>query len=75
MLTLGFPLYEVRMGDGAASPGSDGAGADPRLATLAAALAARLGAVCRDWDAGEFQAVVERIARTKLRWADRGYGE
>ncbi len=42
---------------------------------LAVSLATRLRAVCADWDAGEFDALVERIARTKLRWTDRGYGE
>jgi hypothetical protein len=55
--------------------GSDGAAADARLATLAASLAARLRGVCADWEAGEFDNLVERIARTKLRWVDRGFGE
>lgn len=63
------------MDDGvAATPGSDGAGADPRVPALAASLTLRLRGVCRDWEAAEFEAVVERIARAKLRWADRGYG-
>ncbi|GJG87318.1 hypothetical protein tb265_24990 [Gemmatimonadetes bacterium T265] len=35
--------------------------------------AARLGAVCRHWEAADFDALVDRIARTKLRWADLGY--
>ena len=48
---------------------------DARLAPIAASVAARLGAVCREWDVAEFQALVERIARTKLRWADRGDGD
>ncbi len=57
------------------STGGDGASAaDARLPALTASLAARLRAVCRDWDAAEFDALVERIARTKLRWADRGDG-
>jgi hypothetical protein len=70
---------EIYMADGSASPGvasgPDGAAADARLSALAASLATRLRAACADWDAGEFDALVERIARTKLRWADRGYGE
>ena len=48
-----------------------GDGRDPRLAALAASLSARLGPVCRDWDPAEFRALVERIARTQLRWAER----
>ena len=64
------------MADGvAAVSGSDGVGADRRLPVLAASLTARLQGVCRDWEAAEFAAVVERIARTKLRWADLGYGD
>ena len=59
---------------GAAS-GPDGAAADVRLSALAASLATRLRGVCAGWDAGEFDALVERIARTKLRWADRGLVE
>ena len=50
-------------------------GGDARLAPLTAALAARLGSVCRGWDAAEFTALVDRIARTRLRWEDRGYAE
>ena len=59
---------------GAAS-GPDGAAADVRLSALAASLATRLRGVSAGWDAGEFDAVVQQIARTQLRWADRGYGE
>ncbi len=69
---------ELCMADGSAMPaaasGPDGAAADARLSALAASLATRLRAVCADWDAGEFDALVQRIARTKLRWADRGDG-
>ena len=69
---------EICMADGSASPGvasgPDGAAADARLSALAASLTARLRGVCADWDAGEFDALVQRIARTKLRWADRGDG-
>ena len=72
-------MREICMADGNATPGAapgpDGAPADARLAALAASLATRLRAVCADWDAGEFDALVQRIARTKLHWADRGYGE
>ncbi len=70
---------EICMADGGAMPngasGPDGAAADTRLSALAASLAPRLRAVCADWDAGEFDVLVERIARTKLRWGDRGLGE
>lgn len=48
---------------------------DARLAPVAAALARRLRAACPDWDAAEFAALVEQMARTKLRWLDQGYGE
>ncbi len=58
-------------------PGASASGpaADARLDALTASLAARLGAACQGWDAAEFQALVARIARTQLRWADRGDGE
>ncbi len=67
------------MADGSSTPsaaaGPDAAITDVRLSVLAASLATRLRAVCADWEAREFDALVERIARTKLRWTDRGYGE
>jgi hypothetical protein len=79
MLLLLTTARELCMTDGNASTGmasgSDGAAADARLSTLAASLATRLRAVCADWEAREFDALVERIARTKLRWTDRGYAE
>ena len=54
----------------------DGRGSlDARVSPLAASLAQRLAAVCRNWDAAEFDALVQRIARMKLRWVDQGYGE
>lgn len=59
---------------GAAGPPSidPPAGAvDPRLAALTASLVARLGRVCRGWDAAAFDALVDHIARTQLRWADQ----
>ena len=63
------------MADGSSTPsaaaGPDPATADARLSALATSLATRLRGVCADWDAGEFDALVQRIARTKLRWADR----
>jgi hypothetical protein len=69
---------EVNMADGSSTPsaaaGPDAA-TDVRLSVLAASLATRLRVVCADWEVGEFDALVERIARTKLRWTDRGYGE
>ena len=62
-------------------PGSSGAGeaghaenADPRLASQVAELSMRLRAVCADWREAEFDALVQRIARTKLRWADEANG-
>jgi hypothetical protein len=69
---------EICMTDGSASPGvasgPASVAADAQLAALAASLAARLRGVCADWDAAEFDALVQRIARTQLRWADRGDG-
>jgi hypothetical protein len=44
---------------------------DPRLERLAAELRGRLRPACRNWGDAEFEAVVQRIARTKLRWIDR----
>ncbi len=55
--------------DGSHPDGADGV--DARLAPLAASLAARLGPVCRHWEPAAFDALVARIARTQLRWADR----
>ena len=70
---------EICMADGNATPGAapgpDGAAADARLSALAASLATRLRGVCGEWDVGEFDTLVQRIARTKLRWADQGSGE
>ncbi len=69
------------MADGVTrSPGPHGAGPDSgvpdaRVSALTASLAARLRGVCREWDAADFDALVARIACTKLRWADRGDGE
>jgi hypothetical protein len=43
--------------------------ADARLARHVAALRTRLRPICRDWDAAAFEALVLRIARTKVAWA------
>jgi hypothetical protein len=43
---------------------------DPRYALFVAHLAARLRPVCAGWDEAEFQALVQRIARMKVRWGD-----
>jgi hypothetical protein len=62
--------------DGADNTGATGgATADTRLAAMTASLASRLRAVCRERDDSEFDALAARIAQTKLRWADRGFGE
>jgi hypothetical protein len=45
-------------------------GADARIERHVADLRIRLQPVCRDWDAAAFDALVLRIARTKVRWAD-----
>jgi hypothetical protein len=44
--------------------------ADARLERHVADLRTRLRPVCRDWDAAAFEALVLRIAQTKVRWAD-----
>jgi hypothetical protein len=44
--------------------------ADPRLAQHLADLRSRLRPICRDWDEAAFEALVLRIAWTKVRWAD-----
>jgi hypothetical protein len=44
--------------------------ADARLERHVADLSTRLRPICRDWDAAAFEAMVLRIARTKVRWAD-----
>jgi hypothetical protein len=61
-------------GDGVGAPPAEAPArppADPRLALVVAELRRRLRPVCRDWADPEFEALVHRIARTKLRWADR----
>jgi hypothetical protein len=58
---------------GGAAASGDGAGtgpASPGLAREVAELRERLRPVCRDWGDAEFEALVQRMARTKLRWAD-----
>lgn len=43
---------------------------DPRIARFADDLRERLRHVCGDWEEVEFEALVQQIARMKLRWAD-----
>jgi hypothetical protein len=50
-------------------PGSD----DTRVALLLGDLRCRLRPVCGHWSEAEFEAVILRIARTKVRWIDAGY--
>lgn len=47
-----------------------GVPAADRLTPLVTDLQRRLRPLCRDWDEAEFDALVDRIARCKLRWAD-----
>lgn len=73
---LTWPMSTSAYPPPAGAPPTAGAGprepaADARLDALTASLAARLGGVCRGWDVAEFQALVGRIARTQLRWADQ----
>lgn len=56
-----------REGDPSGEAGSGTAG---ELARLAAEIAARVRPACRDWCDAEFDALVRKIARTKLRWAE-----
>jgi hypothetical protein len=44
------------------------AAADPQLARHVADLTMRLRPICRDWDEAAFEALVLRIARTKVAW-------
>jgi hypothetical protein len=44
--------------------------ADARLERHVTDLRTRLWPICRDWDPAAFEALVLRIARTKVRWAD-----
>ena len=68
--------------DGAASatpaPSAFGASGEPgavesRLEQLRADLRARLRPACRHWPDGEFEALVQRMARMKLRWSEMEY--
>jgi len=61
-------LSAMRADDAAeAAPG------DARVARLLDDLRRRLRPACRDWSEAEFEAVIQRIARAKLRWTDAGY--
>lgn len=44
---------------------------DPLLAAVVADLTRRLGPICAQMDAGEFERLVLRIARWQRRWAVR----
>jgi hypothetical protein len=59
--------------DGASSgaaPKPDRGAQDPRLALHAADLRSRLRHVCRDWKEDDFEEVVQRMARMKVRWSE-----
>ena len=43
--------------------------ADPRLAAISAGLAERLRPICAGWDEARFEALVQQMARVKLRWS------
>ena len=43
---------------------------DPRFVSLVAQVARRLRPSCAEWEEQEFQALVRRIARMKVRWDD-----
>lgn len=59
-----------------ARPATDGSGrTDPRLAPLKLALGTRLRAACSTWDPAAFDALIDQIARRKLRWIDLGHCE
>jgi hypothetical protein len=47
--------------------------ADSQLALLVAELRERLRPACRDWEEADFEALVQRIARLKVRWARAAY--
>jgi hypothetical protein len=59
----------VQRVDGAAEP----APSDARVVPLLDDLRRRLRPACRDWGEAEFEAVIQRIARTQMRWTDAGY--
>jgi hypothetical protein len=45
---------------------------DGPVAMLADDIRQRLGPICRDWREDDFEAVVHRIARMKMRWIELG---
>ena len=69
MPQLPKPVLSAMPADDAAEP----APGDARVATLLDDLRRRLRPACRDWSEAEFEAVIQRIARAKLRWTDSGY--
>ena len=48
---------------------------DPRIALIADDLRFRLRRVCPDWAEDEFEALVQRITRMKLRWMELDRGD
>jgi hypothetical protein len=58
----------VGHGVGEGEPGD--AGTELRLAGLTGDLRRRLRPACHGWSEAEFEALVDRLARIKLRWAD-----
>jgi hypothetical protein len=69
MPRLSQPVLTAMRADAAAEL----AAGDARVAPLLDDLRRRLRPACRDWSEAEFEAVIQRIARAKLRWTDSGY--
>jgi hypothetical protein len=69
------PPDRVTHADGPASllDGNGAASANARVALLVGDLRRRLRPACRDWEEAEFEAVIQQIARIKLRWTDAGF--
>jgi hypothetical protein len=63
---------EALPASGADGSGDGSAPVDPALVRQIAELRGRLRPVCRDWGEAEFEAVVHRIARRKVRWDEAG---
>jgi hypothetical protein len=63
------PVLSAIRADDAAMP----APSDARAAPLLDDLRRRLRPACQDWSEEEFEGVIQRIARAKLRWTDAGY--
>ena len=63
------PVLSAMRADAATEP----APGDARVAPLLDDLRRRLRPACQDWSEAEFETVIQRIARAKLRWTDAGY--